>query len=75
MPAWTLALREALRVIVGGIEAGLFPSRPRAPGFQLYTECEYCDPDGLGTIDTHRAWLRKCLAPELADYLVLIGAV
>jgi hypothetical protein len=67
------ALHEALGVIVGGIDAGLFPARPREPGFQLYTECEYCDPDGLGTIDTHRAWLRKRGAPELADYLGLIG--
>ena len=68
------ALDDALRVIVGGIDAGLFPARPREPGFQLYTECDYCDPDGLGTIDTHRAWLRKCAAPELADYIELIGA-
>lgn len=67
------ALDEALRVVVGGIDAGLFPPRPREPGFQLYTECEYCDPDELGTTDTYRAWLRKRVAPELSDYLQLTG--
>jgi hypothetical protein len=36
-------------------------------------ECPYCDPDGLGTTDSHRNWLRKLAAPELADYLELAG--
>jgi RecB family exonuclease len=67
------ALDSALRVIVSGIDAGQFPARPIEPGFSLYTECEYCDPDGLGTSDTHRTWLRKRAAPELADYVALIG--
>ena len=67
------ALDAALRVIVAGIDAGQFPARPSEPGFSIYTECEYCDPDGLGTMDTHRAWLRKRTAPELADYVALIG--
>jgi len=67
------ALDSALCVIVSGIDAGQFPARPTEPGFSLYTECEYCDPDGLGTSDTHRAWLRKRAAPELADYVALIG--
>jgi len=67
------ALDSALRVIVAGIDAGQFPARPIEPGFSLYTDCEYCDPDGLGTIDTHRTWLRKRTAPELAAYVALIG--
>jgi ATP-dependent helicase/nuclease subunit B len=67
------ALDAALRVIVTGIDAGSFPARPNEPGFSVYTECEYCDPDGLGTIDTYRTWLRKRAAPELADYVALIG--
>ena len=36
-------------------------------------QCPYCDPDGLGTTDRHRDWLRKVTAPELAGYLDLIG--
>jgi len=67
------ALDAALRVIVSGIDAGHFPARPPEPGFSLFTECEYCDPDGLGTTDTHRAWVRKRDVPELADYVALIG--
>jgi RecB family exonuclease len=67
------ALDAALGVIVTGIDAGYFPARPPEPGFTLFTECEYCDPDGLGTADTHRAWLRKRAVPELADYRALIG--
>jgi hypothetical protein len=67
------ALDAALRVIVSGIDAGHFPARPREPGFSLFTECDYCDPDGLGTTDAHRAWLRKREVTELADYLTLIG--
>ena len=51
-----------------------FPARPPEPGFSLFTECEYCDPDGLGTTDTHRAWLRKRDVAELVDYVALIGA-
>jgi hypothetical protein len=66
-------LGETLRVVVGGIDAGLFPPRPPEPGFQIFTECEYCDPDELGTADTYRAWTRKRYASELADYLELTG--
>jgi RecB family exonuclease len=66
-------LDAALRVIVSGIDAGHFPARPPEPGFALFTECEYCDPDGLGTTDTYRAWLRKREVAELAGYLALIG--
>jgi hypothetical protein len=27
----------------------------------------------LGTSDTHREWMRKCTAPELAPFLDLVG--
>jgi ATP-dependent helicase/nuclease subunit B len=72
-PEVECALDAALRVIVSGIDAGWFPARPSEPGFSVYTQCEYCDPDGLGTTDSHRAWLRKRTAPELVDYVALIG--
>ena len=68
------ALDRALRVIVDGIDGGMFVARPPEPGWQMFVECPYCDPDGLGTTDTHRGWLRKLAAPELADYLELIGS-
>jgi ATP-dependent helicase/nuclease subunit B len=68
------ALDRALRIIVDGIERGVFIARPPAPGWHMWVECPYCDPDGLGTTDTHRAWRRKQRAPELADYCELVGA-
>jgi len=63
-----------LRIIVDGIDNGVFVARPRVPGWSMWIECPYCDPDGLGTADLHREWMRKRGAPELADYLDLIGA-
>jgi ATP-dependent helicase/nuclease subunit B len=66
------ALDHALRVIVDGIEHGIFAARPPEPGWQMFVECPYCDPDAMGTTDTHRGWLRKLAAPELADYVDLI---
>jgi len=67
------ALDRALRVIVDGIDNGIFVPKPRVPGWSMYIECPYCDPDGLGTADLHREWVRKQGAPELADYAELIG--
>jgi ATP-dependent helicase/nuclease subunit B len=68
------ALDRALRVIVDGIDGGVFVPHPRMPAWSMFIECDYCDPDGLGTADGHREWTRKQLAPELADYLELIGS-
>ena len=68
------ALDRALIAIVDGIESGVFVGRAPAPGgWKTYVECPYCDPDGLGTTDRHRDWLRKVAAPELAGYLELVG--
>lgn len=68
------ALDRALISIVDGIESGVFVHRPPAPGgWHGYIECPYCDPDGLGTADRHRDWLRKVGAPELAGYRDLLG--
>jgi ATP-dependent helicase/nuclease subunit B len=52
----------------------VFVGRAPAPGgWQTYVQCPYCDPDGLGTADRHRDWLRKVAAPELAGYVDLVG--
>jgi ATP-dependent helicase/nuclease subunit B len=61
-----------VRIIVDGIEAGLFVARPPAPGPSPWVECPYCDPDGLGTAGVWREWERKYAAPELAGYRVLL---
>ena len=68
------ALDRALIAIVDGIENGVFVGRAPAPGgWQTYVQCAYCDPDGLGTTDRHRDWLRKISAPELAGYAGYLG--
>ncbi|MFN2557909.1 MAG: PD-(D/E)XK nuclease family protein [Nitriliruptorales bacterium] len=66
-------LRRTLRVVVDGIERGLFPARPPEPGWQKWTECRYCDPDELGSADRHRDWERLRLLPELRDYVALVA--
>ena len=62
-------LRAALRTVVDGIEGGVFPQRPPAPGWRPFVECAYCDPDGLGTGDRHRQWERLREAPALRPYV------
>jgi RecB family exonuclease len=64
-----------LQAIVDGIERGCFPGRPAAPGPRFYIDCEYCDPDHLGTGDRWRDWIRKVRAPELEAYVTLTGAI
>jgi RecB family exonuclease len=59
-----------LAIIVAGIEAGLFPSRPEDSGFG-WVSCEYCDPDGLGVSELRRDWERKRHDPLLVPYATL----
>ena len=65
-------LREALQVIVDGLRRGLFPLKPVEPGWHPWTECSFCDPDGLGTTDRHREWETLRRAPELRDYVAYV---
>jgi hypothetical protein len=64
--------RTVIGAIVDLIEAGIFPARPPASSYSGFTECPFCDPDGVGTTDVARAWEAKSGAPELADLLALI---
>jgi ATP-dependent helicase/nuclease subunit B len=66
------ALQRALRVAVDGISAGRFPMKPPEPGFRVYTECRFCDPDDLDTADRYRDWERVRTAPALADYVAYL---
>jgi ATP-dependent helicase/nuclease subunit B len=65
-------LRHTLRVTADGVASGLFPQRPPAPVWRRWPECDYCDPDGLGTSDHYREWERIRLDPALRDYLALV---
>jgi hypothetical protein len=46
--------------------------RPPAPVWRPWRECEYCDPDGLGTADHHREWERIRTDPALRGYLAVV---
>ena len=48
---------------------------PSHPDPRFFIDCEYCDPDHLGTADRWRDWTRKARAPELEDYVALTGAI
>lgn len=63
---------ETITAIVDGIEAGRFPLHPEAPGWRPFNPCRFCDPDDLGTRDTHRDWERKRTDPALHPYLALV---
>jgi hypothetical protein len=63
---------EAVRSVVDGIGAGLFPLHPEEPGWKPWVSCLYCEPDGMGTKDQWRDWQRKQRDPALAPYLDLI---
>ena len=61
--------------LVSGISRGAFPPRPpEAPDF-LWVQCAYCNPDGLGHGEVRRAWERKRLSPELAQFTALVDGV
>ena len=63
---------EVLRVIVDGIEHGVFPCRLDPPGsWTRAAGARYADPDARGTRDRYREWVRKRGAPELAAYVAL----
>jgi ATP-dependent helicase/nuclease subunit B len=65
--------KDALTLIVDGIEAGCLVAYPPKPGPHFYVECEYCDPDNRGTADRWREWERKQDDPALAPFLGLLG--
>ena len=65
-------LRDALQVIVNGLRRGLFPLKPVEPGWRPWTDCHFCDPDGLGTTDRYREWETVRMAPELHDYVAYV---
>jgi RecB family exonuclease len=61
-------VRTDLTHLVDGIERGWFPGRPARPGFRLWVDCTYCEPDGLGTDDAFERWSRKRHDPRVARW-------
>ena len=69
-PAVLTRFDHVLTTIVDGIEAGLFPARP--PEKKGY-DCDYCDPDDLGTRTLEERWERVRGDGRLDAYRRLIG--
>lgn len=61
-------VREALALVVDGIETGYFPHRPEPPGWRMFVACEFCEPDHLGTVERWGEWERKQHDPRLAPW-------
>ena len=49
-----------------GHRGRLVPQRPAKPGYQHRVDCQYCQPDGLGTEERFPEWDRKRTDPRLA---------
>lgn len=64
---------SAVEGIVDGIAAGLFPQRPATPGWRMYVDCDYCEPDGLGLAHQYADWVRIQTDPDLAPFLRVLG--
>jgi hypothetical protein len=62
------AVGVELARVVEGIESGIYPAIPKAPGWALFVDCWYCDPDGLGTAPAWANWERKRSDPVLAKW-------
>jgi hypothetical protein len=72
-PEIEAATLDTVGRIVDGIAAGHFPAHPAAPGYRIWVDCPYCEPDALGLSHQHADWQRLALHPELADYVDLCG--
>ena len=59
---------QDLALVVDGIESGFFPARAEPPAWRPFVDCEYCEPDGLGTAVRWAEWERKRHDPRLARW-------
>jgi RecB family exonuclease len=57
-----------LQHVVSGVEAGWFPATAIKPQYQFRIDCQYCEPDSLGTAERYSEWERKRLDPRLAPW-------
>jgi ATP-dependent helicase/nuclease subunit B len=65
---------DTLDIIVRSIAGGLFPPKaPEDPDF-AYTQCAYCNPDGIGHTENRERWVRKRQDPMLHELVGLIDA-
>jgi hypothetical protein len=69
------AVGEVVALIVDAIATGLFFARPaRSQHLLPWIECEYCDPDHLGTAERYEEMERKRADPRLAPFFGIADA-
>jgi RecB family exonuclease len=54
-----------LHHVVSGIEAGWFPAVAPKPKYRVRVECQFCEPDSLGSAERFAEWDRKRKDPRL----------
>ncbi|MFC1865155.1 PD-(D/E)XK nuclease family protein [Chloroflexota bacterium] len=66
--------RDMVKLIVSGIDGGLFPANP-GKGGEGYNNCTYCDYRRICPSDVDIVWERKSQNPELAEYVDMTRGV
>lgn len=67
------AIGVRMAQVLDGIRSGLFVALPAKSQFKLsFTQCEYCDPDHLGTAERWAEFERKAADPRVAALLGLV---
>ena len=66
------SFRDMVRLIVSGIEGGIFPANPGSGG-EGYNNCAYCDYRRVCSADVDIVWERKSQSSELAAYVSMTG--
>jgi RecB family exonuclease len=64
-------LDEVVRVLVSGIDQGLFPARPGEMTNGVFENCRFCDFQDVCAADRGLSWDRKRSDPDLAPYVRL----
>jgi ATP-dependent helicase/nuclease subunit B len=68
-PAVLQHVGETIGAMVGGIEAGCFPSYPSKNEATPWVECAFCDPDGMGVAELRRQFNRKQVDPAMRPFV------
>lgn len=70
--ATTTRFGEVLEIITGGIQAGVFPMRPGAPGSEDFENCRVCDYTGLCPSGRRRQWETARRDERLGAYAAMV---
>lgn len=63
---------QTVNTLVSGISAGYFPAKAPEAVDWSFTQCSYCNPDGVAHNEVRARWERKRADPRLADLVGLV---